>query len=637
MALSFQIPVSALTQHQNRIEVLSKNISNLNTFGYKGSRLTFMETLGSVSGVSQFQFEQGNITSTGRTTDLAIDGDSFFILKNNYGENVYSRLGAFDINESGQLVNSDGYVTQGWMRDISVANPTFSKNLGNLVIDANLKKPGIATSNAYLTGNLNSGIESVKEVWESATGFDANDNTIESGGVTFPLSVTAGSNDEFSLSFNGGVAETVTLSAGNYNSLDSIVAELNAQFSTNANLYGKVAAFNAGGVLQIRNTAGTDGDTMTLTAGTNDVLASMNITPDTSTYREANTSTEINSLLQVSKAMIDGDEIVISGKDSNGNDISTTFSYGAANDGTTVNDLLSVINTAYNGSAEVTFDGGKFVMTDLVSGESESSISLVASSTSSGSILIPSFTNSAEGYTAKVTTSLIAYDSLGNSHNVTVDFIKPENTVQNYGKWRWQAAVGGDESIINGGSGSVEFDANGDLIAFMYDGGVDALSIDPQNGGSPIAMKLQVAAQGEFSGLTQYNTVSSVEVRDQDGMAAGKINGIKVETDGSIVASFTNGQDDVIAMLAMAKFANPNGLDNIGSGNFLESADSGVAKLGQANAQNSEIISESLESSTMDLADQFARLIEAQNAYQASARVVTTIQEIADQAVALKR
>ena len=637
MALSFQIPVSALTQHQKRIEVLSKNISNLNTFGYKGSRLTFMETLGSVSGVKQFQFEQGNITSTGRTTDLAIDGDSFFILKNNYGQNVYSRLGAFDINAGGQLVNSDGYVVQGWMRDISVSNPTFSKNLGNLLIDANLKKPGSATENVYLTGNLNSGIESVKEVWESATGFDANDNMINSAAVAIPLTVTTGTNDEFKVNFNGGVDETVTISAGNYNTLDSLVAEMNAQFSTNANLYGKITAYNAGGTLQIRNTAGSNGDTMTLTAGTNDILASIGITPDTSIYREANTLTEMNSLLQVSNAMVDGDEIIITGKDTSGNDISSSFTYGAANDGTTVNDLLNVINTAYNGSSEATFEDGKIVLTDLVSGDSNSSIGLVASNTSTGSILIPSFSNSAEGYTARVTTSMIAYDSLGNSHNITIDFIKPDNSVENYGKWNWEAAVGGDESIINGGTGSVEFDANGDLVAFMYDGGVDSFKIDPKNGSSPISMKLQIAAQGEFSGLTQYNTVSSVEVRDQDGSSAGKINGIKVETDGSIVASFTNGQDDVIAQLAMAKFANANGLDNIGSGNFLESADSGVAKLGKADAQNSEIIAESLESSTMDLADQFARLIEAQNAYQASARVVTTIQEIADQAVALKR
>ncbi len=635
MALSFQIPVSALTQHQNRIELLSKNISNLNTFGYKGSRLTFMETLGSVSGVSQFQFKQGNITATGRTTDMAVDGDSFFVLKNSNNENTYSRLGAFNINEQGRLVNADGDVVQGWLRDISLNNPTLSKTMSDIVVDPNLKKPGQATENVFLSGNLNSGIESVKEVWESATGFAANDNIIESSGVTLPLTVTSGVNDQFNISFNGGTEETVTLSAGNYNSLDSLVAEINAKVSTNANLYGKIQAYNAGGVLQLRNTAGTNGDVMTLSAGTNDLLSSINVTPASSTYQEPTTDTELNSLLQVTKALQDGDTIEITGKDSSGENISATFTYGT--DGTTVEDLLNTVNTAFSGSAEATFEDGKIILTDLESGESNSTISMVTSNSSTGQITIPSFTNSAEGYTARVTTSVIAYDSLGNSHNVTLDFIKPNNSSENYGKWDWEASVGGNENIINGGSGSVEFDADGNLVAFRYDGGVDSLSIDPQNGSVPIKMKLQVGAQGEYSGLTQFNTVSSVEVRDQDGNAAGKINGIKVETDGSIVASFTNGTEDMIAQLAMAKFSNPNGLTNMGSGNFKESADSGVANIGKADSQNSEIISESLESSTMDLADQFSKLIEAQNAYQASARVVNTIQEIADQAVSLKR
>jgi flagellar hook protein FlgE len=637
MALSFQIPVSALTQHQNRIELLSKNISNLNTFGYKGSRLTFIETLGSVSGVEQFQFEQGNITATGRTTDLAIDGDSFFVLKDSSGENMYTRLGAFNIDANGKLVNSDGQIVQGWMRDISLANPTLSKTLEGITIDSNLKKPGVATENVYMSGNLNSGIESVKEVWQSATGFSANDNMIESSAVTLPLVVTTGTNDEFSVAFNGGISETVTLSAGNYNSLDSLAAELNAKFSTNANLYGKLQAYNAGGVLQIRNNSGTDGDTMVLAAGTNDFLSSIGVTPGTSTYREASTTTEINSMLQVSKALIDGDEIIITGKDSSGTDISTSFTYGAANDGTSIDDILSKVNTVFNGSGLATFENGKIVLTDLTSGESNTTISMMTSSGSTGQITFPSFTNSAEGFTAKVTTSVIAFDSLGNSHNVTIDFIKPNNSSENYGKWSWEAAVSGEENIITGGSGTVEFDADGNLIAFQYGGGVDALTMDPQNGSSPVSMKLQVGAQGEYSGLTQFNTVSSVEVREQDGAAAGKLNGIKVETDGSVIASFTNGQDDKIAQLAMAKFTNPSGLDNIGGSNFKESAGSGVVNIGKADSQNSEIIAESLESSTMDLADQFSKLIEAQNAYQASARVVNTIQEIADQAVSLKR
>lgn len=635
MALSFQIPVSALTQHQRRIELLSKNISNLNTFGYKGNRLTFMETLGSVSGVSQFQFKQGNITATGRTTDLAIDGDSFFVLKNEANEDVYTRLGAFEINEQGKLVNSDGLEVQGWKRDISLANPTLDKTMSTIIIDSNLKKPGESTENVYLSGNLNSGMESVKQVWQSATAFASNDNMIQSSSVSVPVTVTSGSNDQFTVSLNGGVAETVTISAGSYSSLDSLAAEINAKISTNANLYGKVQVYNAGGVLQFRNTSGTTGDTMAVGNGTNNLLSSIGISAGTSTYRVASTTTEINSLLQINKAFVSGDEIVITGKDRDGTDLSSIFTYGT--DGTTIDDMLTVINDTFGETNIATFENGKIVLTDLLSGESNSSISMLANSNNTGEITIPSFTNAAEGYTAKVTTSVIAFDSLGNSHNLTIDFIKPNNSSENFGTWNWEASVSGNENIITGGNGTVEFDADGNLVAFKYEGGVDSLTMDPQNGSSPIGIKLQVGAQGEYSGLTQFNTVSSVEVRDQDGAAAGKLNGIKVETDGSIIASFTNGQDDKIGQLAMANFANPNGLENVGGSNFKESAASGVVNIGVADSQNSEIIAESLESSTMDLADQFSKLIEAQNAYQASARVVNTIQEIADQAVSLKR
>lgn len=97
MSFSFQTPVAALNEHQNRIKLLSENIANINTPGFKGNRMTFVETLGSVSGVTQFEFAQGDIRSTGKVTDLAIQGDSFFVL--NSGEkNMYTRAGSFDVN-----------------------------------------------------------------------------------------------------------------------------------------------------------------------------------------------------------------------------------------------------------------------------------------------------------------------------------------------------------------------------------------------------------------------------------------------------------------------------------------------------------------------------------------------------------
>ncbi len=635
MSFSFQVPVAALSQHQSRIEIISENIANLNTPGYKGNRMTFMETLGTVSGVSQFEFKQGTITSTGKTTDLAIRGDSFFTLKDQNANQMFSRSGALELDQQGRLVNVDGLEVQGWMRDIKVENPIFAKNMSGIVIDSNLTKPGKATDNVWLSGNLNSGIESVKEVWENASALSSNDSLISSTGVTVPLSIVTGSNDELNISLNGAAAETVTLASGSYNSIDNLVTQLNTKFASNSNLYGKVSAYNAGGVLQIRNTGGTEGNTLAISAGTNDVLGSLGIAAGTSTYRVPTTTTEINSLLQVTTAFVAGDILTISGKDADGNNVSTDFTYGT--DGTTVNDLLTTMNTCFAGSGSAELSDGKMMLTDLLSGNSNSSISITAASANTGQINIPTFTNTAEGFTAKVTSSVIVYDSFGNSHNVTIDLIKPDNSPENYGKWNWEASVAGDENIVSGGTGTIEFDTTGNLVSFNYDGGVDSLSVDPVNGSNLMKIKLQADSYGEYSGITQYNTVSSVEVREQDGLSAGKLNGIKVDTEGNIVASFTNGQEDTVAILAMAKFTNPSGLEKIGGGNFKQTANSGVANIAKISTQNSEIISESLETSTMDLADQFAKLIEAQNAYQAAAKVVNTYEEVADQAVRLKR
>jgi len=162
MALSFAIPVSALNNHQKRIELLSENIANLNTPGFKGKRMTFLETLGSVAGVSQFEFKQGSITFTGRPTDLGIKGNSFFLLDSGE-EKVYTRAGAFELNEKGELVNVDGFNVQGWMNNISANSSSLgskSTKVEDIIIDPNLVMPAKATQNAYLSGNLNSGLES---------------------------------------------------------------------------------------------------------------------------------------------------------------------------------------------------------------------------------------------------------------------------------------------------------------------------------------------------------------------------------------------------------------------------------------------------------------------------------------------
>ncbi len=141
MLRSLYSGVSGLKAHQVRMDVIGNNIANVNTLGFKKSRVTFQDTFsqmlrganrseGDQGGVNPSQVglgvtigsvetlhTQGNLQNTGKTTDLAIDGQGYFILKDPEGGNVYTRVGGFDFDAKGFLVNPQGFKVQGYMAD----------------------------------------------------------------------------------------------------------------------------------------------------------------------------------------------------------------------------------------------------------------------------------------------------------------------------------------------------------------------------------------------------------------------------------------------------------------------------------------------------------------------------------------
>jgi len=171
--------VSGLRNHQAMMDVIGNNIANVNTIGYKGSRITFSDTFNQMikagtnptdgaGGTNSMQvglgmkvnsidrnWNQGTFERTGITTDLALQGPGLFILNNN-GTQQYSRAGAFIFDADGTLVNpQNGAVVQG-----KVANGLGEIPAGNsvqdIVIDKNLRLPAIATENITWGGNLES-------------------------------------------------------------------------------------------------------------------------------------------------------------------------------------------------------------------------------------------------------------------------------------------------------------------------------------------------------------------------------------------------------------------------------------------------------------------------------------------------
>jgi len=632
---SFYIPTAALNEQKKTLELLGENIANLNTPGYKTRRITFVETLGTVAGVSQLMFKQGAVTYTGNVTDLAIKGDSFFIVKKGE-EKFYTRAGAFSVDSSGKLVNVDGYVVQGWMEDIRGGSEAeATSTITDIVIDPDLIMPAKATENVWLAGNLNAGLESTREVWATGSAFTKK-ATLVSSGITFPLNVTAGVNDQFKVTFNPQFGETITeeltLTAGTYNDIDSLVTEINNQINA-SDLKGKVEAVNAGGSLKFRAIDGYSGTTLTLSSGTNDVLSDLGFVDGVSSTSGdlADESTELNDLLQVTTSLVTGDSFNIVGKNRDGESVSGAFTY---TDGATLGDLVDTINNIYSGYSTAKLENGKVVLEDDEVGDSSTTISLSASDGNTGLMSVPSFVNTESGYTARVSTSMVVYDSLGESHNLTINFTKTENT----GEWNWEIVASSGETIVKGGSGKVLFDSNGSLISFIYDGGVDALTLSLSNGAEDLVIRLHADEQeGITAGITQFNAVSTLHTKHQDGKESGTLNDFKIRSDGAIIGYFTNGEEAKLAQIALAEFANPSGLKRVGGSNFISTGESGVPNIGKAESLGSTIESGSLELSTVDLADQFTKMIEAQRAYQAAARVISTLEQIADETTRLKR
>ncbi len=139
-----------------------------------------------------------------------------------------------------------------------------------------------------------------------------------------------------------------------------------------------------------------------------------------------------------------------------------------------------------------------------------------------------------------------------------------------------------------------------------------------------------------FNPMTQYASSSNVLSITQDGSGVGAVQTINVGTDGGITALLTNGQTSSLGTLGMATFANQEGLARLSGNLFAESTASGAVVLGKAEAGNfGSIKAGTLELSTVDIASEFVKIITLQRGFQASSRVITTINQLLNDIIQL--
>lgn len=273
---------------------------------------------------------------------------------------------------------------------------------------------------------------------------------------------------------------------------------------------------------------------------------------------------------------------------------------------------------------------------DTTPGEATSSVSLRANLVpGSGGAVVPVLTASSTwqevSSAATFMSSATVYDSLGRPQDVTLAWYETGTNT-----WEFRAYV--DAGTAGGGDGVPQEIASG-VLAFTTDGYLDpAMSSSTGipvtfDGASAqtIAFDFGIdAAAGDVGLVSQRGTGSStISEIDADGLATGSLSSWDVGTDGTITGVYSNGVSQTLGQVALATFTAESGLTRVGHNLWQATRESGEAVIGAADTGGRGAIhGYSLEMSNVDLEQQFVKMIQSQKGYQASARVVSSVDEL---------
>jgi flagellar hook protein FlgE len=181
------------------------------------------------------------------------------------------------------------------------------------------------------------------------------------------------------------------------------------------------------------------------------------------------------------------------------------------------------------------------------------------------------------------------------------------------------------------------FDSAGKLTAPTADiTGIQVTGL--ASGAADMDVKWQLFSAASTPRITQFAQPSAISANTQDGSAPSQLINVAIAESGRVVAQFSNGQQRIVAQLALASIRNPDSLLATSNNNFLLGADSALPAVGVADTGGrGKVNGGALESSNVDIAQEFTNLIVLQRGYQANSRVITTSDELSQETLNLKR
>ncbi|MBF0355334.1 MAG: flagellar hook-basal body complex protein [Alphaproteobacteria bacterium] len=611
--------VSGLSSQASAMGAISDNVTNVNTVGYKGTKVNFQTLItkqvsltkyspGGVQSKPRAQIDvQGLLQSTSSATDIGMSGSGFFVVNSvadpaasSGGFFGYTRAGSFKADKQGYLQNASGFYLQGW--------PLIRSDGSSSAAPSTVTIEGIDYMKAYknttgTTHYVNSNIVNDIELKP------LNLNTI-GGTATATAQIKMGAN----LPSGDPIYNSADPTAGGRHDssilvYDSLGNSHNATFSwtkTASNEWNLSASPPLGAAtFYIQN------------------LAAAGATP--TNYFTSGQLELVGDFTSTALTGISGDTVDIDG-------VTFTFSNAVAYTASTSTvigisgasswgDVATGMKNAVNQQFDSTVAGGGRFSADTANSRLLITQYSTTAGVSAAAITVNNFTDTSNDglnlYLQQVQAS-----GQSPAGTMTVDTLAANNYYS-------------QPSMVFNGNGTPNT-INVNQVEVRWANGAQNMTGSTTTTGPQIDLFLGNTNQSD--GMTQLAGSYQITYITQDGAKFGNFAGVSIGTDGIVTALFDNGVRKPVFQIPIATFVNPNGMESLTGNTFIETDTSGAYTLRTAKeAGSGSIASASLEASTVDLGEEFTNMIVTQRAYSASAKIITTTDQMLDELVNIKR
>ena len=657
--------ISGLASQQSALDNESNNIANVNTVGYKASRVSFadlmyQDSIGKGSSVTsaEKQYTQGSLNLTGSSYDVALDGDGFFVVSNvnstGTSETYYTRAGNFRMGDNGTLQDASGNQVQGWAlstidktsdvtstnSNISSFTDDFTEIAGNQIIQFSNKIETYAakisdystsakSDSTELTG---SGIKTQSAKISDIEALITNYSSALSAYALDPESVSSPSISQSTLIDYPNTADTTLNEEGDQiyvyidgnkitqdyvvtTATDDLKAELDAAGITTSGtttddeynvLASRIATYKALAD-EISGITGLKAYTVnesTTSAGTS-------YTASTSNIDVLNGQIKIDSIIP-GDAFTVGDVSETSGTTET---VGTKTSITQAVSGTgeaAVKSAMEALRDSVAGTQQDVYED-----TDVLSDDDGTAITFATGDTISFTIDGVTVTSS-----ATATTYGNAVDDLITKINSDPDLQLLVEAKNINGKLVIESKDAGVEF-----SGTLEFTDASATTTYTKEKNLD---LSGNSGAGAEFMQI-------ISTIDQTASKSSLQLKlDSLGLTDSSFGEFSVDSSG-IITMTQDGVEYAVGQIAIAQFNNNIGLEAVGDNLLAATTESGDAIYSVNNDNGVSVEGETLELSTADLSESLVNLMVFQRAFEANAKTITTADEILTTLIGLKR